>query len=357
MIGLQYLTDKVIDALLQEMKGLKWSDTYNMFYVPNTKSNLNQLYKLFRGVAWLNMHYFFTNKTLHKGEVELSLDAYRLRKTSPGYRTCPDAYLKKLELKKYSKNTAKLYIANFERFINFYPTTPLENISENDIQEYLHHLLQNNKSDSYLNGCINAIKFYYELVLQMPNRFYSIDRPRTVRQLPRVLSKSEVKAILSCIKNIKHKCIISLLYSAGLRRTELLNLKIDDIDSKRMMIHVRAGKGKKDRYTILSSKLLYELRKYYKSSRPKVYLFESPSGAQYSASSIRVILQKAKVKAGIVKRVTPHTLRHSFATHLLEDGVDLRYIQTLLGHSSSRTTEIYTHVTNTILKDIKSPLD
>jgi len=356
-IGLQYKCDKVLDALLIHFEDHKWSDDFKMHYIRNTYSNLSLVYDTFRGVAWLNMRYFLINKPIHNGNEELNLDKYRLRKLPSGYRSCPDLYLQKLEVNKYAFNTAKTYISCFEHFINYFPSTPIANISEEEVNTFLQELVRLGKSDSYINLSINAIKFYFEIVLAMPNRFYSVDRPRVSRSLPQVLSKSEVVKILSSIRNIKHKCIISLIYSAGLRRNELIQLKLQDIDSNRMMIHVKAAKGKKDRYSLLSKRALSDLRLYYKIYKPKHFLFEGKSGKQYSPSSVRKILSNAVSQVGIKKKVTPHTLRHSFATHLLEDGVDLRYIQTLLGHSSSRTTEIYTHVANNVLKDIKSPLD
>ena len=157
--------------------------------------------------------------------------------------------------------------------------------------------------------------------------------------------------------NIKHRCIVSLLYSAGLRRGELIDLKLSDIDSKRMVINVRQGKGNKDRITLLSPSVLEELRVYFKEWKPKVYLFEGPSGNKYSTTSVMNIIRSAAKKAGLKKSITPHALRHSFATHLLESGTNLRYIQALLGHKSSKTTEIYTQVAITNIKEIKSPLD
>jgi site-specific recombinase XerD len=170
-------------------------------------------------------------------------------------------------------------------------------------------------------------------------------------------SKDEVSRIIGAISNLKHRCIISLIYSAGLRRSELINLKIRDIDSGRMLIRVEDSKGNKDRYTLLSKKVLNELRDYYKVWKPKEWLFEGAEKEAYSATSIAKILNMAVNKSGIKKRVTPHMLRHSFATHLLEQGTDLRYIQELLGHENSKTTEIYTHVSNKKLKEIKNPLD
>ena len=196
------------------------------------------------------------------------------------------------------------------------------------------------------------------MVLGMPNRFYSIERPRRESKLPKVLSKQDILSIIKNTNNIKHKCIVSLLYSSGLRRNELLQLKLNDIDSKRMVIRVEQAKGNKDRYTVLNKSVLGDLREYYKIYNPKTYLFENPmSNNKYSSSSVLKIVVKAAENAGIKDRVTPHMLRHSFATHLLESGTDIRYIQLLLGHNSTKTTEIYTHVaTNsfTAIKDLLS---
>lgn len=245
----------------------------------------------------------------------------------------------------------------FEQFIKYHETENLLNINEQDIRNYLQTLAQQGLSDSYLNQMVNAIKFYYEVVKGMPNRFYEIERPRKSQRLPEVLSKEEVIKMLKQASNIKHKCIMALLYSSGLRRNELLNLKIGDIDSKRMRVRIENGKGSKDRYSILSREILNDLRDYYKVWKPKVYLFEGTKGKQYSGVSVGKIVRRSATRAGIKKRVTAHTLRHSFATHLLENGTDLRYIQVLLGHNSSKTTEIYTHVSTKYLMDVKSPFD
>lgn len=164
-------------------------------------------------------------------------------------------------------------------------------------------------------------------------------------------------AFLKVTENFKHRVILMLIYSAGLRLSEAINLKLEDIDSERMQIRIKQSKGKKDRYTLLAKKTLQELRNYFKQYRPKVWLFEGGQGEQYSGRSIQIIMREAVKKAGIRKKATVHTLRHSFATHLLENGTDLRYIQTLLGHSSSKTTEVYTHVTTKGFDKIKNPLD
>lgn len=196
-----------------------------------------------------------------------------------------------------------------------------------------------------------------EKVLGRPLRTYYVQRPKKERVLPNVLSEEEVATILKCAENLKHKAMLSLIYSSGLRLGELINLTIHDIDSKRMLIIIKQGKGKKDRVSLLSVKVLEILREYFKKYKPKDYLFEGQFGEQYSPTSVQKVFKIAKQKAGIKKKATVHTLRHSFATHLLEHGTDLRYIQSLLGHQSPKTTEIYTHITKRGLDKIKSPFD
>ncbi len=274
------------------------------------------------------------------------------------YKTCPTEYLEKLKELRYSQHTINSYTDLFEEFINHYEDYQPEEITEPMIIDFLRYLVNERKiSTSYQNQSINAIKFYYERVLGGNRKVYIIDRPREEKYLPEVLSTEEVTMILNATENLKHKAILMTIYSAGLRISEAINLKIKDIDSQRMQIRVEQGKGKKDRYTLLGTKTLEILRKYFLQYKPKVWLFEGANGEQYSRRSIGHILEASVDKTGIKKRVTVHTLRHSFATHLLESGTDLRYIQSLLGHESSKTTEIYTHITTKGFDQIKSPLD
>lgn len=273
----------------------------------------------------------------------------------------PKAFIQKLEMRRYSINTIRTYRSMFCDFLNYYhqhDEVKINQLEEKDIKRYIYHLVKERKvSESFQNQAINAIKFYYEQVLGRKKIFIKIDRPRKELRLPKVLSKDEVKLIISCIHNIKHKAIISLIYSAGLRLSEVINLKIEDIHSKQGLIFVRAGKGKKDRTTLLASSILPLLRAYYIDYKPKEWLFEGPFEKQYSVKSVQRIFQVALIKAKIRKKATIHTLRHSFATHLLENGTNLRYIQELLGHSSSKTTEIYTHIRSEGIEKVKSPLD
>jgi site-specific recombinase XerD len=328
-----------------------------MAYILNTKQNLNQIFEIFNGVVWINCNYFFDKSNTKETNLPIDITWFRKRQLPATYRVCPNNYLDKLELRKYANNTVKTYVTSFETFINYYHDKELVSINENDVRMYLLKLIQEDKSNAYINSAINSIKFYYESVLGMPNRFYEIERPRKEKKLPKVLSKEDVLKIIANTNNLKHKCVVSLLYSSGIRRNELVNLKITDIDSKRMLIRIEAAKGNKDRYTLLSHSILKDLREYYKQYKPEKYIIEGLYGKQYSGQSIGKIVLNAAEKAGIPIPVTPHMLRHSFATHLLEAGVDLRQIQVLLGHSSSKTTEIYTHVATTTFKKIKNPLD
>lgn len=356
-IGLLYYSDKVIEALANQLPDLEFSEEFHMHYVPNTKHHIDNIFKTFRGVVWLNCGLFFKATQSRESNDTMDIEWFRKRNLDPDYRKCPEPYLEKLEIKKYANNTVRSYVSLFETFINHYRDKELLYIDEKDIRSYLQKMVQANRSNSYINQSINSIKFYYEVVLGMPNRFYSIERPRKQQKLPQVLSKKEVLEIIAHTNNLKHECIVSLLYSAGLRRGELLNLKPSDIDSERMLIRVSDAKGNKDRYTLLSVSLLKILRKYYSEWRPKKLLFEGRQGEKYSGQSVGQIVASAAIAANIRIRVTPHMLRHSFATHLLEAGVDLRRIQVLLGHGSSKTTEIYTHVAISTFNSIKNPLD
>lgn len=260
--------------------------------------------------------------------------------------------------KRYSQNTQDIYCCYFKDFCNYFRNDKLDHVTTAQINSYILDLIKSKDiSISQQNQRINAIKFYFEKVLGRDKQYYELHRPRKENKLPKVLSKNEVKSIIASSYNIKHKCMLMLMYWAGLRRSELLNLKPDDIDSERMIINIRGAKGKKDRISLLSDNLLQLLRRYYKEYRPDLYLFEGLKGEMYSPTSVANVLKKAALKAGIKKLVTPHMLRHSFATHLLEQGTDLRYIQELLGHESPKTTEIYTHVSKKAIEKIKNPID
>ncbi|MFY0598319.1 MAG: site-specific integrase, partial [Cyclobacteriaceae bacterium] len=255
------------------------------------------------------------------------------------YKLALETLAAHLQLKRYSPSTIRTYRYMFRDFLKYTYPIPLFKITDDHIKSYHLHLVTERKvSRSYQNQSINSIKFYLEQVLDREKQTFLLQRPKKEERLPQVLSQGEIARLLSSIPNLKHKAILSTIYSAGLRRSEVINLKLTDIKGDQMQIIVRGAKGQKDRITILSKSLLGLLRLYYIKYRPVKYLFESPTGSLYSSSSIRMILKRGLLRAGIQKPATVHSLRHSFATHLLENGTNLRYIQTLLGHTSSRTT-------------------
>ena len=231
----------------------------------------------------------------------------------------PDGYSELLQQKRYSESTIKTYTAYFRQFQDYFSDYNLKLISKDQINSYILELINSrNISPSQQNQRINAIKFYYEKVLGRKKELFHVERPRKERKLPTVLSKEEVRLLLNQTNNLKHRSILATIYSAGLSRSELIQLKLEDIDSKRKLIKIRDAKGKKDRYTLLSNSLIELLREYYRTYKPKEWLFEGQYGGKYSTTSIEKIFRAAVKKACIKKQVTPHSLRHSFATHLLE---------------------------------------
>lgn len=264
-----------------------------------------------------------------------------------------------LKSKRYSENTIKTYSEALSTFFKYYLHKPIEQITNDDVINFNNaYILKNKLSSSYQNQVVNALKLFYRQMQGAEMSVELIHRPKRQKLLPNVLSKEEVKAILTAHSNIKHKVMLSLIYSCGLRRSELLHLKPSDIDSKRTILIIRQAKGKKDRIAPLSEKIVTLLREYYQLFKPVRWLFEGQiPGEQYSEKSLESVLKQALSKTNIKKPVSLHWLRHSYATHLLEAGTDLRYIQEILGHTSSRTTEIYTHVSTKNLQNIKSPFD
>lgn len=257
--------------------------------------------------------------------------------------------------KRYSKSTIETYLSCLRYFYNYFDHS-VNDLTKADIQNYQYHLVKKRYSRSSQNQHINAIKYYYENSLKRPRETYYIERPRKERKLPTVLEKREVLNIISCTTNIKHKAALTLIYACGLRISELINLKIEDIDGERMLTKIVNSKGAKDRFVPLPENVRTLLRKYYANYKPKIYLFNGAEDIQYSAISVRNIIKRSAKKAGIRKNVTPHTLRHSYATHVLESGIDIRYTQTILGHNSIKTTEIYTHVSTKNVLAVKSPI-
>lgn len=263
-----------------------------------------------------------------------------------------------LKLKAYSPSTIRIYLAEFHHLLKLLGPYPVQELNPKRLKDYFLFCINVEKmGERKMNGKINAIKFYFEQVVHRPKMFFDIPRPKKALKLPKMLSKGEVKRLFRSTNNLKHLIGLQLSYGMGLRVSEVTNLKITDIDSERMTVHIVGAKGKKDRYVPLPESLLERLRQYYICYKPKKYLLEGQYGGAYAKSSLQQVFKRAMKKAGIKKAIGIHGLRHSYATHLLESGADMRFIQELLGHQSIKTTQIYTKVTPRSLSKVKSPLD
>ncbi len=343
---------------IRKLDGVKWSQTMGCWYQPKVLFTMQNLYDNIEDIAQVT----YTPKK--KGKVSTfkqslaNSDKTKYKYPLRELVELPEHFIEKLNLKRYAESTKKTYSAYFKDFCVFFAGEDYSALTDEDINAYIYQLIKDRMiSRSEQNQRINAIKFYYEVVLGRPKQYYTFDRPKRSYVLPKVISEDEVIRILKSTRNIKHKAVLATIYSAGLRRNELIHLRKTDIFFDRGQILVKSAKGDKDRTTILSESLALILKAYLKKHHPNYWLFEGEDRKPYSGTSISRILSDAVQKAGIEKRVTPHMLRHSFATHMLEQGVDLRYIQTLLGHESTKTTEIYTHISKRSLAKIKSPLD
>ena len=340
-IRIEYAGNRDISQLLVRDADVEMADNGSA-YIPAAIFRLSDFYDRYSPHAYIDYSRVYVRHPKPKREY-----------------TLPEGYLELLERKRYSPSTIKTYRAYFSDFMEYHKGRNIDRLKVADINKYILYLVNEKKiSVSQQNMRINAIKFYYEQVKGGQRQYYGgITRAKEYKSLPEVLSRNEVARILACLSNRKHRCMISLIYSAGLRRSELLNLTPKDIISERMLVRIM-GKGRKCRYSLLSEKLLKELRKYFKEYRPQKWLFEGETpGEQYSASALVKILKEAASRAGIKHRVHVHMLRHSFATHLLEQGTDLRTIQELLGHYDIKTTSIYLHVTSAHKSSIPNPLD
>lgn len=333
--------------VMNNFRGRKYSKTHRCYLIPYAAGTLEKL------VAELRPHADARESGWDKtagGVLPYSL--------TRAWITVPALFTETLAKLRYSTITAENYVSQFRLFLSFIYPRDAESISNEDIHAYMLYLVNEKRvSLSTQNQAINAIKFYLEKVLKRDRSVYFIERPRSEDKLPTVLSEQEVTRLLKATGNVKHRCIMFILYSGGLRMSEVLRLKMADLDADRGLITIRGAKHSKDRVTLLSKIAYSYILQYCALYKPVNWLFEGPGMSQYSARSVNTIIKRCAKKAGILKNISAHTLRHSFATHLLEHGTDLRYIQNLLGHESSCTTERYAHVTKRGLDKIVSPLD
>lgn len=338
---------------VRNIKGVRWSATMHSWHIPCTPKNIRVYMPL--GESPKNEEepapIWAKPEKVQNREIKQKQQKF-IEEHIP-----MEVFRKFLHNKRYSQQTIESYCGAVKIFFGYLMKKP-EDVIEQDFMDFNYRcLVEQGLSRASQNVVISGLKLFYKRFGYKNIDMDTIERPNKQRKLPIVLSELEVKKMIETIRNIKHKSIVCLLYSAGLRRGELTKLKLVDVDSSRMVLTIHQGKGFKDRTVTLSPYVLEMLREYYKAYKPVEYLFEGSKGKAYSAESVASIVKKAAKLADIKKKVTAHTLRHSYATHLLESGVDLRYIQVLLGHSSSRTTEIYTHVSNYSLSAIDSPID
>jgi integrase/recombinase XerD len=263
-----------------------------------------------------------------------------------------------LQLRAYSSNTARTYCTEFAQLLNTIAQFPVQNLTTEKLRSYLLYCINTLKmSENQLHSRINAIKFYFEKILKKPDFFFDIPRPKKPQLLPNVLSQTEIKQIIHNTPNNKHRLILQLVYGMGLRVSEIINLKIEHINSHTMQVLIKAAKGKKDRYVNLPYTVLHQLREYYKEYRPQIYLFNGQYTPQYSIRSAQQIFKNALKRCNINKNIGIHGLRHSYATHLLDHGTDMSFIQKLLGHNNIKTTLIYAHISDRNIANVQSPLD
>jgi site-specific recombinase XerD len=331
--------------LMRKIPDATWSYSLKSWYLKDTTANLTLILNTFKNITTVD------SSKLPKKEI------FKRNLTEDQKKLLNNFYLY-LKGKRYSDSTIQTYTFFVADFINFHKKTPLGELTNRDVEHFIEKIFIERKySISSQRQFISALKIFINFYPQTKINDLVLERPKKSRKLPNVLSQEEVLEIIRCTQNLKHRACIALIYSCGLRISELINLKLSNFHIERKQLIIENAKGRKDRYVSLADSFLPLLSNYYHSYKPKIYFAEGQNGGKYSPESVRQFLRKSCSRAKIKKPVTPHTLRHSYATHLLENGVDIRYIQSLLGHSRPETTMIYTHVQRKDLMKIQNPLD
>jgi integrase/recombinase XerD len=338
---------------MRSIPGTVWEGSRKTWLIPNTNESLDYLFQTF------SKHSIKVDPILKREKayfwVQSSSDGDQAEKPIP----LPplQLMLDSMRIRGYSFRTQKAYVGHIRRLLNR-THVEIESIPYDEIHKYLLSLIHEGCSLSFISQAVSACKLFFIDIHGRTDLIPSFARPRKEKKLPDILSIEEIVHLLDSVTNLKHKVLLTITYSSGLRVGEVVRLRVSDIDPGRKTIHIRQGKGRKDRYTLLSDKAFLLLRKYIQREQPEHWLFPGPqAGRHLTERTAQKVFEKARVSAGITKKCSIHTLRHSFATHLLEGGTDLRYIQELLGHQSSKTTEIYTHVSVKDVRRIQSPLD
>lgn len=350
--------DKHRNELLRGIPGATWSKTMHCWHYPHTRETLNHFFSTFKGKNWINYREVSFNAQKITGHTH-DVERKQLSQLDHDKVEMIERFRNWLLSNRYAANTINVYCDGVKRFLRFYHDKNISETTKEDIVRFnTGYVLANGYSSSFQNQVISGLRLFLNNIVQMNLIKDDLERPRRSKKLPKVIAKDDLKKMLSAISNLKHQTALTLIYGCGLRRSELINLKLRDIDFQRKVLSVINSKGKKDRQLPLSDKLLGLISKYLAAYSPKLYLIEGQvAGRPYSATSLEKIFKKAMYPIHKSHNFTLHCLRHSYATHLLESGVDLRYIQELLGHKSSKTTEIYTHVSMRSLQNIKNPTD
>lgn len=355
MLGLQIRYHKELYNKLNACRHTSYHSKLRLFLVENKSEHISEVVLALKGLCELR-----TSAAVTINDARLLVLLFEHLFPQGNYRSCPEEYIEKMLALNYSMNTIRTYHQYFFKYINqatFSSMQEVDAADEQTIKRFHEKMAQRGVGFSTLNQSINAVKLYYKLVLGVEFDMIQLPRPRGEFKLPKVLSSEEINAIINKTNNLKHKTILLLLYGSGLRIGELIKLEPGDYQQDENKLWIRGGKGKKDRRTIINGKLKAILDQYLATYQPREWMFEGQFGGPYTSSSASKVLKQAAERAGIKKKVSLHMLRHSFATHLLEQGTDLRYIQELLGHASSKTTEIYTYVSNKYLNDIRCPTE
>lgn len=335
VIFIYFVYDQKLDAQVRKLIGVKWSRSKKTWYVPD-----NQQYRKQFGLQ------------LKPCGKEVLLHIH------PCNQPALQLLIETLQLKAYSESTVRTYRNEFAQLLYVLKSVDVNTLEGIKLRSYFLYCTNTLQlSENTLHSRINAIKFYFEQVLHKEKLFFEIPRPKKPLQLPKTISARDIKKLFEVTQNVKHNLMLKICYGMGLRVSEVVNIKITDIDSNTMQVFIERAKGKKDRYANLPESILEQLRAYYKLHKPQKYLFEGLQGEQYSIRSVQQVFKNAMKKAGINKVIGIHGLRHSFATHLLENGTDIKFIQELLGHNDIKTTMRYIHVSEQQLKNVKSPLD
>jgi integrase/recombinase XerD len=337
--------------IVKNIPDVHWNPLEKIWFTRNSSEKVEKVFSLFAGKAILDVSHPHLLRALKNRSLfgQLTIEDEQIIRNFESW----------MKEKRYRKSTMENYLSSLRRFLRFTKPKSLSEINEEDMNRYVNqYILPNGLSYNFQNLTVTAVKLFFKNVYKTEFNADDLERPRKQTRLPEILSVEEVRRLLSVHRNIKHRLMLRLIYACGLRRSELLNLKPGDINGERKVLFIRQSKGNKDRMVRLPPKLLKELREYYKLERPEIYLFEGQKkGMPYSPTSLMEVLKSALKKAGIKKHFTLHGLRHCYATHLLESGTGIRQIQELLGHKSSKTTEIYTHVSKNTIRSIRSPYE